>query len=426
MISKLLRRAGQLVALAVVVSLAATACAPSRQDTGGESSGEVPDTITIGATLPLTGAESKAGGRQKQGYELAVDLANKAGGVDVAGKKVKVELKLLDDTSDQAKAVNLAQRLITQDKVNFMFGTYSTPLVEAQSTVAEQNQIPYVNGGGASTSIYGKGFKWIFGTLASVENLSLTEMEWIKKQQDAGKLPKPAKVAVVWENTSHGEDFRKGIKDFASKNAGYYDIVVDESFALDGKDFSAVLNKVKAAKVDLFMVDAHLPDFLTMQRQYVASGMCHKVITYGARGSEADAREALGAKAVSHIISAVWWNAQLGNEGLNKTFVDAFKAKYDKDPEWYQATTYEAARALFTAISKAGSVDKQKVRDALSSLQMESILPGGKLSFAASSGGQASYPFVVQQNLPGDTSPIIYPDDVKTAEGVAPNPACKT
>jgi branched-chain amino acid transport system substrate-binding protein len=119
--------------------------------------------------------------------------------------------------------------------------------VEAQSTVAEQNQIPYVNGGGASTSIYGKGFKWIFGTLASVENLSLTEMEWIKKQQDAGKLPKPAKVAVVWENTSHGEDFRKGIKDFAGKNAGYYDIVVDESFALDGKDFSAVLNKVKAA-----------------------------------------------------------------------------------------------------------------------------------------------------------------------------------
>jgi branched-chain amino acid transport system substrate-binding protein len=426
MTSKILRRAGQLVALAVVVAMTTMGCAPSQQDTGGESSGEVPDTITIGATLPLTGTESKAGGRQKEGYELAVDLANQAGGIDVGGKKVKVQLKLLDDTTDQAKAVNLAQRLITQDKVNFMFGTYSTPLVEAQSTVAEQNQIPYVNGGGASTSIYGKGFKWIFGTLASVENLSLTEMEWIKKQQDAGKLPKPAKVAIVWENTSHGEDFRKGIKDFAGQNAGYYDVVVDESFALDGKDFSAVLNKVEAAKVDLFMVDAHLPDFLTMQRQYVSSGMCNKVITYGARGSEADAREALGAKAVSHIISAVWWNAQLGDKGLNKTFVDAFKAKYDKDPEWYQATTYEAARALFTAISKAGSVDRQKVRDALSSLQMESILPGGMLSFPASSGGQASYPFVVQQNLPGGTSPIIYPDDVKTAEGVAPNPACKT
>jgi branched-chain amino acid transport system substrate-binding protein len=420
------RRRRELAALLVIVPLVVAACAPSEQAGGGGGSGAPPDTITVGATLPLTGTESKVGARYKQGYDLVFDLANRAGGIDVGGKKVKVQLKLLDDTTDQAKAVNLAQRLISQDKVDFMLGTYSTPLVEAQSTVAEQSQIPYVNGGGASTSIYSKGFKWIFGTLASVSNLSSTEMRWIQKQQDAGKLPSPAKIAVVWENTSHGKDFRKGIKDFVNASGGKYTISVDESFALDGKDFSAVLNKVKAAGVDLFMVDAHLPDFLTMQRQYISSGMCNKLITYGARGSEADARQTLGAKAVNYILSAVWWNAQLGDEGLNKTFVQEFKAKYGKDPEWYQAVSYEAARALFTAISKAGSVDRQKVRDTLSSLKMESILPGGTLSFPADKGGQADYPFVVQQNLPDGSSPIIFPDDVKTADGVAPNPSCKT
>jgi branched-chain amino acid transport system substrate-binding protein len=412
-------------AFLIAVVLAVAACAPSQKSSSGGGGGAVPDTITVGATLPLTGTESKAGGRYKEGYELAFDLANRGGGIDVNGKKVKVELKLLDDTTDQAKAVNLAQRLISQDKVDFMLGTYSTPLVEAQSTVAEQSQIPYVNGGGAATSIYSKGFKWIFGTLASVESLSATEMRWIQKEQDAGKLPKPSKIALVWENTSHGKDFRKGVKDFAKANPGNYTINVDESFELDGKDFSAVLNKVKAAHVDLFMVDAHLPDFLTMQRQYISSGMCNKVITYGARGSEADARQALGAKAVNYILSAVWWNAQLGNQGLNKTFVEEFKAKYGKAPEWYQAVSYEAARALFTAISKAGSIDKQKVRDQLSSLRMESILPGGMLSFPAERGGQANYSFVVQQNQPDGSSPIIYPDDVKTGDGVAPNPSCK-
>jgi branched-chain amino acid transport system substrate-binding protein len=420
------RRRWQLAAFLVVVALAAAACAPQQQANSGGGAGEVPDTITVGATLPLTGTESKAGGFYKQGYELAFDLANRAGGIDVSGTKVKVQLKLLDDTTDQAKAVNLAQRLISQDKVHFMLGTYSTPLVEAQSTVAEQSQVPYVQGGGASTSIFGKGFKWLFGTLASVENLSLTEMRWIQKQQDAGKLPKPATIALLWENTAHGKDFRKGVSDFAKASGGKYDIAVDESFPLDGKDFSAVLNKVKAAKVDLLMVDAHLPDFLTMQRQYISSAMCNKLITYGARGSEADARQALGAKAVNYILSAVWWNAQLGDEGLNKTFVDEFKAKYGKTPEWYQAVSYETARALFTAVSKAGSVDRQKVRDTLSSLQMQSILPGGQLSFPADKGGQATYPFVVQQNLPDGTSPIIFPDNVKTADGVAPNPACKS
>jgi len=419
------RRRRQLAALLVVVPLAVAACAPSQRSSSGGSSSGVPDTITVGATLPLTGTESKVGGRYKQGYELAFDLANRAGGIDVNGKKVKVQLKLLDDTTDQAKAVNLAQRLIAQDKVDFMLGTYSTPLVEAQSTVAEQYQIPYVNGGGASSSIYSKGFKWIFGTLASVENLSATEMRWIQKEQDAGKFPNPAKIALVWENTSHGKDFRKGVTDFVNASGGKYRIAVDESFALDGKDFSAVLNKAKAARVDLFMVDAHLPDFLTMHRQYISSGMCNKLVTYGARGSEADARQALGAKAVNYILSAVWWNAQLGDKGLNKTFVDAFKAKYGTDPEWYQAVSYEAARALFTAISKAGSVDRHKVRDQLSSLRIESILPGGTLSFPADKGGQATYPFVVQQNLPDGSSPIIFPDDVKKADGVAPNPACK-
>jgi branched-chain amino acid transport system substrate-binding protein len=163
-----------------------------------------------------------------------------------------------------------------------------------------------------------------------------------------------------------------------------------------------------------------------MQRQYTTQGLCHDVITYGARGTEADATQALGQENVNYILSAVWWNAQLGDEGLNKSFVDAFKAKYgqEREPEWYHAVAYEAARALFAAIEQAASVDRQAVRDALAELEMDSILPGGTLSFPQEHGGQAQYPFVVQQNMPDGSSPIIYPSDVATAEGVAPNPNC--
>ena len=418
-------RALNVAAFAAASTMVVVGCAPSQSSNSGSGdAGTVPDTIVIGSTLPLTGVESKTGGRYKQGYELAFEQINAAGGIDLNGKKVKVELKLLDDTSDQAKAVNLAQRLITSDKVNAFLGTYGSSLVEAQSTVAEQTKMPYVNGGGAATSIYAKGYKWVFGTLAPVENLAETEMDWIDLQQKAGKLPKPAKVAIVWENTSHGKDFRKGIQDFA-KETGNYQIAVDESFALDGKDFSAVLNKVRANDVDLFMVDAHLPDFITMHRDYVSQGMCNKVVTYGARGTEADGAKALGQKNINYILSAVWWNSQLGDKGLNKTFVDSFTKKYGEAPEWYQAVSYEAARSLFTAMTNAGSVDKTKVRDALSALQMNSILPGSKLSFPAERGGQATYPFVVQQNLPDGSSPIIHPTDVANGTGIAPNPTCK-
>jgi branched-chain amino acid transport system substrate-binding protein len=411
-------------ALLVALALASPqpGSAPAGQAAAAAPSGSG---VSIGATLPLTGSESRIGGFYKEGYELAFEEANKAGGVKVGDKKLPVKLTLLDDTSTQATASSLADRLINSDKVDVLLGTYSTNLVEAQSVVAEQNRIPYVNGGGAAKGIYKRGYKWIFGLLAPVQNLSGALMEWIDTQQKGEKLPKPAKIAVLWENTSHGKDFRSGVQEFVDKHKGGYTIDVDESFELNGKDFGALLGKVKNAGAHLFLADAHLPDYITMQRQYVTLGLCHKVQSYGARGSEKQAAEALGAEHVRYILSAVWWNAQLGTAGLTKHFVDLFKEKYKRDPEWYQALGYETARVLFLALEKAGSLDHEKLREALVSLEVETILPGGRLGFKAENGQQAIYPFVVQQNQPDGSSPIVWPKDAAKSPGVAPNPGCK-
>jgi branched-chain amino acid transport system substrate-binding protein len=416
------------------VTLAACKQQPSSADAGAPQAGSASaqaaapsgNEILIGATLPLTGGESRIGGFYKEGYDLAFEEANKAGGIDVGGKKMQVRLTLLDDTSAQATAASLADRLINSDKVQFLLGTYATNLVEAQSVVAEQNAIPYVNGGGAATAIYKRGYKWVFGLLAPVELLAESMMKWIDAEQQAGKLPKPATVALLWENTSHGKDFRKGVSEFAEKTKGYK-IVVDESFELGGKDFSALLGQVKAAKADLFLADAHLPDYITMQRQYVTAGLCNKVESYGARGSEKQAADALGKKNVEYILSAVWWSPLLADKNPEaKKFVDLFKSKYaGRVPEWYQALGYETARALFTVITQAGSTDREQVRQKLAALKMTSLLPGGELTFPAEFGQQSHAPFVVQQNLPDGTAPIVAPQDSATGKGIAPNPNCK-
>jgi branched-chain amino acid transport system substrate-binding protein len=380
--------------------------------------------LAIGATLPLTGSEARIGGFYKEGYELAFEEVNKAGGLEVGGQKLPVKLVLLDDTSAQATAASLADKLINSDKVQFLLGTYSSHLSEAQSVVAEQNGVPYVFGGAGAVQIFKRGFKWIFGLLAPVENLAAAQMEWIDEQQKAGKLPKPAKVAVLWENTAHGKDFRNGVQQFVSAHAGDYQIPVDESFELNGKDFSALLGKVKAASVDLFLADAHLPDYITMQRQYATLGLCHKVQSYGARGSEKQAAEALGPEHVQQILSAVWWSPQL-TQPAAKRFVELFKAKYGgRTPEWYQALGYETARALFLAVRQAGTLDREQVRAKLAALDTESLLPGGKLKFEATAGQQAIYPFVVQQNQADGSSPIVWPKSAAVSPGVAPNPAC--
>src|SRR6266849_2351614 len=126
-------------ALVLCVALAA-ACkkqtASQEQPSGGTAAQTATapggDAIRVGATLPLTGAEARTGGFYKEGYEFAFEQQNKKGGVKVGDKTMKVELELLDDTSTQSTAVNLADRLINSDKVNFLLGTYATNLVEAQ------------------------------------------------------------------------------------------------------------------------------------------------------------------------------------------------------------------------------------------------------------------------------------------------------
>jgi branched-chain amino acid transport system substrate-binding protein len=84
---------------------------------------------------------------------------------------------------------------------------------------------------------------------------------------------------------------------------------------------------------------------------------------------------------------------------------------------------YEAARALFAAIEAAGSTDREKVREALAALRLDSIVPGGSLTFPSAYGQQAHYPYVVQQNHPDGTTPIVYPKIAATAEGII-NLAC--
>jgi branched-chain amino acid transport system substrate-binding protein len=163
-----------------------------------------------------------------------------------------------------------------------------------------------------------------------------------------------------------------------------------------------------------------------MHRQYVSAGMCNKVVTYGARGSEKGAIEALGQENVNYVLSGVWWSPLLASRNpLAKDFVDAFKARYGgRSPEWFQALGYAAARALFTAIQQAGAVDREKVRQKLAELKMPSLLPGGTLEFPAATGQQAQNRFVLQQNLPGTGAPIVFPPELATGTAVPANPRC--
>ena len=378
---------------------------------------EEPQEILIGTAVSLTGKESVAGTCARNAFELAIKGVNDRGGIEVSGRKLPVKLIVYDDKSDPAESASLIRQLITEDKVDALLGGHSTAIVEPQTEVAEGHHIPFVNGGGAASHIYGKGYKWIFGTLSPVKSGAITMMDFIQEQQEGGNLPKPLKIAMVWENTDHGKDFRDGVQQRAGEFPGNFEVVLDESFTWMGTDFTPLLNKVKGAAADVFLSDAHLADFMLMHRQYIESELSHLLISYGARGSEEIAREEFG-QAVDYLVSFAWWTKEMAYPQIRE-FVNKYETVYGKPPEWYAGAHYEAARALLQAIEDASSLDKAKIRDALTHLELtNSILVGQHLSFGKN--GQADCPLLIIQNRPDGTSPIVYPADTAIAKATSP------
>jgi branched-chain amino acid transport system substrate-binding protein len=374
--------------------------------------------IKVGAVLPVTGKESKIGGAYKQATEFAVKELNDAGGVAVAGKPMKIELALLDDTSDAAKSAQLVEQLMTQQKVDVVIGGYGSHLVQAQSVVPERYGIPYISGGAGARGIYGRS-KWVFGTLSPVDVLSATQMDFLSSLIAAGKLKKPLKIALLLENTEHGQDYAQGVHDYVKAHPGDFSIAIEEKFELNTPDFKPLLTRVSAAKADIFMCDAHLEDFIAMHRLYTQAGLYYQMLTYGARGADAAARKALG-PATDYIFASGWWSDLLPYPQV-KAFNTKWKAATGSDPQWYHAVAYETVRALGVALSKAGSLKPDAIRGALAAVDLkDSILPGGELKFSSS--GQAILPFVVTQNKPNDKVDIVWPAASKTGEAVAPVP----
>ena len=380
-----------------------------------------PKEIVLGAALPITGGQSREGGFFKRAYELAVKEINDAGGVMVKdqGKKLPIKLIIYDDKSDNTTSVQLYEKLVTEDKVNALLGGYGTPLITAHTIVAEKYRVPYVNGGGATGAIYERKMKYIFGLLSSIEKLSVTMMDWIAGQQDAGNLKKPVKIALMGENSSHGKEFRQGVQARSKAQPDRFQVVMDEPFELNLKDADPLLQKVKASNADIYLADARLSDYTTIHRRYTELGLYHQVVSYGPRGSEKAARDALGT-ASDYIISCNWWHKDLPIKAA-KVFADKWQKAFNEPAEWFPALAYETTRVMAKAIEDAGSLDKEKLRNALVKMDMKSSLAvGERIKFKPN--GQIDNDYVMMQNMPGGKVSLIYPKDIATAKAIVPIP----
>ena len=154
--------------------------------------------IKLGSAISLTGKYATAGGHAKAGYDFAVKKIADAGGVKFGGKCYNFQIIYYDDESKGDRGATLAERLINQDKVQYMLGPYSSGLTKAIAPITEKYKIPMVEAEGASRSLFNKGYKYLFAVLSTSEQYLASAItlaaDMAKKN---GKPVSSVKVAVA-------------------------------------------------------------------------------------------------------------------------------------------------------------------------------------------------------------------------------------
>src|SRR5919202_62826 len=208
--------------------------------------------IKIGISLPLTGNFSEPGTAAKRGYEVWADLLNKRGGL--LGRKVQLIIK--DDQSDQNTIVNDYNRLITEDKVDLLLGTFSSLLNLPASAVAEKFHMGYVEPAGGSPAMFSRGFKYLFfAQQATAPHQADLFSNWARRLP---KSKRPKTAAYPTQDDPFTKPVIAGIQD-KLESAGIK-TVYSKVYAPDTTDFDTIAAGVKASGADLVAEGAVFDD----------------------------------------------------------------------------------------------------------------------------------------------------------------------
>jgi branched-chain amino acid transport system substrate-binding protein len=397
------------LALLAAAAVAAVACG------GGTSTGQT--TITLGAPLGLTGSLTKESTLTQQGYNLWLDWINAQGGIVVNGVKHRVVIKYYDDTSNANQSAVFMQKLITEDKAQFLLGPYGSAATATDAAIAEQNQIPMVEANGAAQSIFNQGYKYTFGVLSPANKYLQGVIDMA-----ATLNPKPATIAMLSADDNFSLEVADGVNTYATTKG--LKVVLYKKYKNGATNLSAEVQAAKAVNADIVLNSGHLQEAIAINKAAKEQKLNAKIFAYSVGPSTPDFITALGNDA-NYVYNGSQWTPQVKYTPAFyltvSDYVAAYKAKYPGlgDPDYHVAESTAACLALQRAIENAGSLDPKKVRDALAALDVTVFF--GQIKFD-SRGINIYKPMVVEQIQAG-VHHTVFPADVADAQAKYPTPA---
>jgi branched-chain amino acid transport system substrate-binding protein len=367
------------------------------------------DVIRVGAPLPLTGPLSPEGIKQQRGYDLWAETANAKGGIKAGGKTYKVQIVYVDYASNTPRAVQTAERLIAEDKVNFLFSPFGSGATKAASGVSEKYGVPTIAATASSAQVYDQGYKYLFGTFTPNDTLTEPLTTIVAERNKDIK-----RVAILARNDlfplAIAQEMEKSAK------ARNFQIVTFERYAIGTMDHAAAITQMRAANPDWVFATGYINDLILIRKQMNDLGLRPQAITMIAGPAYREFSEASGALA-ENVSSAAWWHPAVRYKGKDvfgstEAFNATWEKKYKGEVDYAEASASAAGAILQLAIEAADSIDPKKVRDALAAMDTETFY--GKVKFGPTGQITSLEPPVFQ--IQGGKPVVIHPAGIKQAD----------
>lgn len=328
--------------------------------------------IIIGGLFPLSGNAATFGQSSKQGMQLAVDEVNSQGGILINGKIRQVLPIFEDDEGQPEKAANACQKLISQNGVCMIIGAVMSKNSLAIAPICQDSRVPMISSASTNEKVTEAG-DYIFRA-CFIDPFQGTVMA-----NYAFKMLQARSAAVIYDN---GNDYNKGLAEVFKKkfielggSIVAFDAFTDEANTVD---FKAQLTNIKLSK----------PDFLYCPNYYAADAIIMKqaheiglwVATGGGDGWDSPKLVEIGGKDVDGCVFSNHFSQEDTN-AMVRNFIEKYKSKFGGVPDALASLAYDAATIGLSAISKAGGINGESLKNALKTTSIQGVC--GAITFDA-------------------------------------------
>ncbi len=415
-----MRKKIKLAFLALVVLAVVAGCAQPQKPTKPEK-----ENIKIGFTVALSGPGAGAGTEQYRAYEVWREWVNSKGGIYVReyGKRLPVEFVYYDDASEPARAKSLYEKLILEDKVDFLLAPWGTYIHLSIVPVIEKYKIPVVgNTAGVDLEkIKELGTKYMYFTWPTPKTSAMAYTMFLEQFKDDIK-----KIAILYVQTDFTVANAKWNKQYVEER-GIGEVVIYEGYPFGVKDLKGLLLKVKEANPDAIIVHSYPADAILITAQMKELNINPKIFMLGVGGQILAFEQKFDNRTKEGILTINNWHPDFYPEA--KELYQLYIKKYGHNPPSHAlGLAWLSCITLQQAIEKAGTLDPEKVQKVLATETFST--PFGEVKFENQVNSKSL--IVIEQWQNGKLEPVyvfkgLYPNletaDLPTAKIVYPKPS---